>query len=257
MPLRSRITGLALQLLTVLGALAAWEALARSGVYSQHLFPPPSGVLPALLEMARNGELLENLRDSGRRWGLGFALGSLGGIAFGLLSGRHEWLRVSLGSLLGALGAIPKVVLIPIAILWFGIGETQKVLLVAWGAIFPVWLSTQEGSSRIAVEHLWAARSLGLRGWGLARHVLIPNAMPAMVTGLRIGIANATFSLAAAEMAGAFTGLVHQVFYSHQMFQTERMFAGVVTITVFAWALNAAFSVLVRLAMPWLKESHA
>lgn len=257
MPSRSSLSSLGLQLLTILLVFVCWELVGRGGFFPPRLFPPPSEVLPAIVEMARSGELAEDLLASAQRWFAGFFLGGCFGIAFGVLTGRILWLRASLGSLLNALSSIPKVVLIPVAILWFGIGETQKVLLVAWGTIFPIWLSTQEGTSRIEQEYLWAARSLGLRRLGLVRHVLIPNSFPYIATGLRIAIANATFSLAAAEMAGAFSGLAHRVFYSHQMFQTQKMFAGVVLITAFSWVLNGIFSLAVRRIAPWLRQEGA
>lgn len=241
-------------LLAGIVALLIWEGVARSGLYPIRLFPPPTEVWPALMEMARTGELWEDLQDSGRRWFLGFFLGAVAGLVFGVFTGRQAWLRSSLGALLNALAAIPKVVLIPVAILWFGIGELQKVLLVAWGALFPIWISTQEGTRLIEREYLWAAKSLDLRGGALVRHVLIPNAFPSIATGIRIAIANATFSLAAAEMAGAFTGIVHRIFYSHQMFQTSRMFAGVFLITVFSGGLNGLFGFVIRKLAPWMRE---
>lgn len=257
MPLRFRFNSLTVQLLTIFLSLLVWEVVGRAGIFPSRLFPPPSEVLPAIGEMAASGELAEDLIASGSRWFLGFFLGGLIGIVLGILTGRVAWLRVSLGSLLNALSSIPKVVLIPIAIIWFGLTETQKVLLVAWGALFPIWLSTQEGTSRIEQEYLWAAKSIGLKGTALVRHVYLPNSLPFISTGLRIAIANATFALAAAEMAGAFSGLAHRIFYSHQMFQTTRMFAGVLIITLFSWVLNGIFTLILRSSAPWLREGDA
>lgn len=202
-------------------------------------------------EMLVTGELWLNLKISSFRWISGYLLGLLFGVFFGLLTARISWLRYSFGSLFNALSSIPKIVLIPIAMLWFGLGESQKILLVAWGAFFPIWLNTQSGSEQIETEYIWTAKSLGLRGFSLFRHIIFPNALPSIITGMRIGISTATFSLAAAEMSGAFTGLAHQVFYSHEMFQTDRMMAGIVYITLFSFLINEIFVQLSRILLPW------
>jgi ABC-type nitrate/sulfonate/bicarbonate transport system permease component len=228
-----------------------WEYLSLSGLYRTHLFPPPSQVLPVMKDMLITGELWTNIKISSFRWIAGYSLGAIFGIGFGLLTGRVSWLRYSFGSLFNALSSIPKIVLIPIAILWFGLGENQKIQLVAWGTFFPIWLNTQTGSEQIETEYLWTAKSLGLRGFSLFRHVIFPNALPNIITGLRIGISTATFSLAAAEMSGAFTGLAHQIFYSHEMFQTDRMMAGIIYITMLSFLVNEIFILLSRFLLPW------
>ncbi len=236
---------------SIFGAVAAWEALGRSGIYSVHLFPPPSRVLPALLEMARSGELWLDFRSSALRWLPGFALGCLGGLLMGLLSGRIVLLRQSAGQLLHMMRCTPLIVLIPIAILWFGIGELEKIVMVAWGVFFPVWINTQAGVEELEEEYSWAAASLGMRGGRMYAEVLLPRALPGFLTGMRIGIATGVFALGAAEMAGAFEGLAFRVFYSHQMFQTDKMMAGIVFIGMLGYSLDCTFRVCARRFMPW------
>ena len=250
------ISGLKL-MLTSLGALALWEALGRSGLYPSHLFPPPSRVFPVLAEMARSGELWGDFKASAFRWGVGFLLGTALGLVKGLLFGRVRLLRETASQLLHFVRSTPTIVLIPIAILWFGLGELEKVLLVAWGVFFPVWLSTQSGVEGVEEEYLWAAQSLGIRGWRMYTEVLLPRALPFVLAGMRIGIATATFALAAAEMAGAFEGLVFRVLYSYQMFQTERMMAGIVVVGCLSFTMDRLFYWGVRSAMPWWEEPDA
>ena len=243
--------------LALLGALALWEALGRSGLYSPHLFPPPSRVFPALVAMARSGDIWADLRASAFRWGLGFVLGTALGLAGGLLSGRVRAVRETVGQLLHFARSTPFIALIPVAILWFGIGELEKVLLVAWGVFFPVWLNTQSGVEGVEEEYLWAAQSLGIGGWRMYSEILIPRALPFVLAGMRIGISTGTFALAAAETAGAFEGLVFRIFYAHQMFQTERMMAGIVIVGCLGFTLDRLFYWGVRTATPWLEEPDA
>jgi NitT/TauT family transport system permease protein/sulfonate transport system permease protein len=242
---------LLLKFLTFIFFIIGWELLSRSGLYRENLFPPPTKVIPALVDMIKSGELLSNLKSSFWRLALGYTLGLCLGVWLGILSGRNPWVKITVGSLLNALSSIPKVVLIPLAILWFGMGETQKILLVAWGSFFPIWLNTQYGSEQIESEHLWTAKCLGLSSSQLLFHVIIPAALPSIITGMRIGISTAIFSLAAAEMSGAFSGLIHQVFYSHEMFQTDRMMAGVLFITLISFFTNEFFIYISKTLIPW------
>ena len=242
--------------LALLGALAFWEALGRSGLYPPHLFPPPSRVFPVVAEMAGSGELWGDLKASASRWGLGFVLGTALGLAGGLLFGRVRIFRETVSPLLHFARATPFIALIPLAILWFGIGELGKVLLVAWGVFFPVWLNTQSGVEGVEEEYLWAAQSLGIRASRMYTEVLFPHSLPFVLAGMRIGISTGTFALAAAEMAGAFEGLVFRIFYSHQMFQTDRMMAGIVMVGCLAFTLDRLFYWGVRTATPWLDEER-
>ena len=250
---RHGISGLKLTL-TLLGALALWEAVGRSGLYPPRLFPPPSRVFPTLAAMARSGELWGDFKASAFRWGLGFVLGTALGLAGGLLSGRVRAVRDTASQLLHFMRSTPFIVLIPLAILWFGIGELEKVLLVTWGVFFPVWLNAQSGVEGVEEEYLWAAQSLGIRGWRLYTEVLFPHALPFVLAGMRIGISTGTFALAAAEITGAFEGLAFRVFYSHQMFQTERMMAGIVIVGCLGFAMDRFFYWGVSTAMPWWEE---
>jgi ABC-type nitrate/sulfonate/bicarbonate transport system permease component len=246
-----------LKLLTFILLLVGWEFLARSGLYRPHLFPPPSNVLPTLYDMSVSGELWQNFKSSSLRWGAGYLLGLALGIFWGFFTGRQAWCKHSFGSLFNALSSIPKIVLIPLTILWFGMGEWQKILLVSWGSFFPIWLNTQVGCEEIESEYLWTAKSLGFNKTKLFCHVIFPAALPHIITGMRIGISTAIFSLAAAEMSGAFSGLVHQIFYSHEMFQTDRMMAGVVFITLLSFFINEIFILATHYLIPWNKNTQA
>lgn len=243
---------------TGIAFLAGWELLSRSGLYSPHLFPPPSQVLPALAEMARSGELMSDLQASGVRWGLGFFFGTVSGVIVGLITSRMVIARASVGPLLHFLRATPFIVLIPLAILWFGIGETEKVVLVTWGVFFPVWLNTLAGVDELEEEYVWAAQSLGIVRLRMYVEVVLPRALPFIVAGMRISIATGTFALAAAEMAGAFEGIAYRIFYSHQMFQTERMMAGIVVVGCLGFTLDRLFCWGAYRLMPWWERAvHA
>lgn len=236
---------------TILGVGILWELISRAGLYNTYLFPPPSRIAKAMGDMVASGEFLADLLSSGRRYLAGFVLGSVSGVLAGFLTARVAVLRLSLGLILNYLRSTPSIALLPLAIVWFGIDEEQKIFIVTWGVVFPVWINTQAGVLEIPNEYIWAAQSLGTRGWRLYRDVYFPGALPFIVGGARIGIATAFFSLAAAEMAGAFSGLGFRIFYSHQLFRTDRMMAAILTIGALGVLADRLCVWLVRLAMPW------
>jgi len=244
----------ALPFVTAALALGAWEALGRSGWYPPHLLPPPSAVWRALKDMAGSGMLWLDFKATGRRWVLGLVIGNVAGVAFGLLTGSSRWARGSVGTLLHALRAVPFLIMIPVAMLWLGLGEPEKVAIAAWGAGFPVWLNAQTSLLGVEPEYVWAARSLGARGWRLLWEVHLPRCLPFLLAGLRVSIATTTFALGAAEMSGAFEGLGFRIFYAYQMFQTDKMLADIIVMSVAALILDRLFVYSTRTLMPWQAE---
>ncbi|MBI5240623.1 MAG: ABC transporter permease [Elusimicrobia bacterium] len=246
----------ALPAATLAAALLLWEAVARSGLYPPHLFPPPTAAARALKDMARTGQLGADLAASGRRWLLGLLIGNAAGVLLGAATGAARPLRSSVGTLINALRTIPFLILIPIAMLWLGLGEAEKVAITAWGAAFPVWLNTQTGFLGVERQYVWAAQCLGARGARLYWEVHLRRCIPYIVAGVRVSIATATFALAAAELTGAFEGLGFRIFYSYQMFQVERMMAGIMVVALLGLALDRAFMAAVARLLPWQPEAH-
>jgi ABC-type nitrate/sulfonate/bicarbonate transport system permease component len=201
--------------------------------------------------MVASGEWVSDLRYSLFRYGVGLALGSLLGILLGVLTGRIQTFRDSLGPLLNFLRSTPSIALVPLAIVWFGIGEQEKIFVVTWGVTFPVWLNTHAGISEVQKEYVWAARSLGAAGWPIYREVYVPWALPFIITGTRMGIATAFFALAAAEMAGAFGGVAFRIFHSHQMFRIDKMMVAILTIGLLGITFDRLFVRLMRWFLPW------
>jgi NitT/TauT family transport system permease protein len=239
--------------MTILGALGLWELVSRSGLYNPLLFPPPSQVASTFLEMVKSGEWVRDLRASMSRYLAGFILGGFFGILLGMLTGRVQVLRDSLSPLLNFLRSTPSVALIPLAIVWFGIGESEKIFIVTWGVTFPLWLNTHAGVSEVEREYVWAAQSLGARGWRLYSEVYVPRALPFIIAGTRMAIATGFFALAAAEMAGAFNGVAFRIFYSHQFFRTDKMMVAILTIGFLCIVSDRLFVHMMRWLLPWWK----
>lgn len=240
-------------LVTILGVLVLWETISRVGFYNPLLFPPPSQIASTFSEMIKSGEWVSDLEASMSRYGAGFALGIVFGIVLGMVTGRVQFLRDSLSPLLNFLRSTPSVALIPLAIVWFGIGEAQKIFVVTWGVTFPLWLNTHAGVSEVEREYVWAAQSLGARPWRLYAEVYLPRALPFIIAGTRMGIATGFFALAAAEMAGAFGGVAFRIFYSYQVFRTDKMMVAILTIGFLGIISDRLFIYFVRWLLPWWK----
>ena len=231
--------------------LVAWEVSVRTGLQNKLLLPPPSRIALAWTEMIVSGEWFGDLGASGVRYLLGYSCGLALGIVMGLATARCDLVDDMLAPVLNFLRGTPSIALLPLAILWFGIGDGSKVFVVAWGVAFPIWLNAHAGIKEVDVRFDWAARSLGAEGWRLYTEIYLPGAVPFIIAGARMGIATAFFALAAAEMSGAFSGIAFRVFHSHQVFQTDKMMAAILTIGGLGLLADTAFVQLMRLLFPW------
>ncbi|MET0794267.1 MAG: ABC transporter permease [Polyangiaceae bacterium] len=218
-------------LLPTLG-LAVWEVSARLGWIPSNWLPAPSSVAATLATLAKSGELLANVSATVVRLVLGFALGSIIGTVLGIWCGRSERLHALLDPTLQALRSIPSLAWVPLFLLWLGIQETSKVALIAVGAFFPVYLNLHSGIRAIDRRLIEVGLMNGYRGWQLARHILVPAALPAYLTGLRSGLGLAWMFVVAAELLGASKGLGYLMIDGQSSSRTELVMAAIVSFSV-------------------------
>jgi sulfonate transport system permease protein len=203
LPSRGSLLGMA----APLALLALWQAATVLGLFEPSQLPGPLDVLAAGRELLARGELLAHLLVSLQRVLLGFALGGGLAVAIGAAVGLSQRTEALLGPTLQALRAIPSLAWVPLLVLWMGVDEGPKVTLVAIGAFFPVLTNLVAGIRQIDRKLVEVAVAYGLTGAGLARQVLLPASLPALLTGLRIGLAQSWLFLVAAELIGASRGL--------------------------------------------------
>jgi len=246
-----RLGRLLLSLASLALFCAIWEAASRAGLISDRLIPPPSDVAEAAWELLREGTLLRDVYWSSRRALTGLLLGSGVGILVGLFTGRIAAVRLLLEPVIQVLRPIPGIAWIPFAILWFGVGEIPKLFIIALGVFFPVWLSTHVGVMRTRLQYVEAAQSLGLAPHELFHRVVLPAALPSIVTGLRQGLAIAFILVVAAELTGASTGLGNLISQSHLAFRTDRMLVGLALLGVLGALVDFGFSRLARKLVHW------
>jgi ABC-type nitrate/sulfonate/bicarbonate transport system permease component len=233
------------------GFLLLWELAPRvvPGVNTK-MFPPPTQVAGVLWDMAfTSGDIWPHVGASLQRALWGFILGSIAGIAAGVLTGRSAWLRQLSDPVLHGLRAIPAIAIVPLAIVWFGLGDLSKVMLIAWGSFFPVWINTFFGVRDVPAVYLRSAATLGAGRRAMLLQVALPAALPFVFAGLRHATAVSFVVLVAAELVGAEKGLGFLISFAHLVFRVDIMFVGLLFLGAigfladqfFAWALHRLF----------------
>jgi len=208
--------------------LGLWEMAGRFNLVDVRFVPTPSAILGAMIRLMSSGELPASGLKTLLRVGQGYAIGAGLGVVLGLAYGLWAPLRRFGGTLVELARPIPGVTLIPLTILWFGLGEAAKVSIVSWAVFFPVFLNAVLGFRSIPPILVQAARVTEIRGWRLFWKVLLPAAIPAIFTGLRLSIGYALMSTAAVEMILGPDGLGAEIIDAQRTFRIPEMFAAIV-----------------------------
>ncbi|MET0415983.1 MAG: ABC transporter permease, partial [Actinoplanes sp.] len=212
--------------------LVAWQLTAAAGVYSTAQLPPPSEVVAALGELVRRGELWHHLAISTQRVLIGFAAGSALGLALGGLVGLSRTASAALSPTVQAIRAVPSLAWVPLLLLWLGIGETPKIVLVAIGAFFPVYTTVSAALAHIDPHLVEVGRAYGRSGLRLLGTVLFPAATPAILSGLRLGLAQGWLFLVAAELIASSMGLGFLLIDSQNTGRTDVMLLAIILLAV-------------------------
>jgi sulfonate transport system permease protein len=202
-------------------------------------------------ELARTGELLEHVLSTLTRLLLGFSLGAALGTLLGVSCGRSEKLRSLLDPSLQALRSIPSLAWVPLFLLWLGIQETSKVALIAVGAFFPVYLNLLSGILAIDRRLVEVGVMNGYGGWALSRHVLVPAALPAYLTGLRSGLGLAWMFVVAAELLGASRGLGYLMVDGQSTSRIELVLASIFAFALLGKVSDRLLQALEVKLQPW------
>lgn len=255
---RHRLSLISLNLLGIVLFLIAWELLPRVVPNVNILmFPPPSSVVGELIPLITSGELASNIFISLQRAMAGFALATVLGIAAGLLTARIRPLQHITDPVLQGFRSIPVIALVPLSLIWFGIGEASKIALITWGAFFPIWIATFIGVRDVHPVYLRSAASLGAGPLQAMIYVILPSALPLILAGLRQALAIALIVLVAAEIAGARGGVAYMVAISHQLFRVDIMFIGLAVLGALGFLLDRIFVAVTRKLFPWYGQDLA
>jgi sulfonate transport system permease protein len=207
--------------------IVAWEIASKSGWLSTRVLPEPWSVVKAFWRLAASGEMWTHVATSTWRALVGFAIGGGLGLALGLLTGTFRAAETLLDTTLQMIRNIPALALIPLVILWFGIDETAKLFLVALGVFFPIYLNTFHGIRSVDKGLIEMARSYGLSGWPLYRHVILPGSIASILVGVRFSLGLMWVLLIVAETISAQAGIGYMTMNAREFLQTDIVLVGI------------------------------
>jgi ABC-type nitrate/sulfonate/bicarbonate transport system, permease component len=230
---------------------AGWQVASRVGWLNPAVIPPLDNVLLALWNGVHNGALLGDISISLQRAGLAFFSAVIIGIPLGLFMGQIRPIERALDPILQLFRQTSALALYPVFILIFGLGETSKVFVIFWAALFPVLLSTITGVKQVDTKLLEMARTFGAGRMTLFRRVIVPASIPGIFVGLRLSATTALLLLIAAEMIGANRGIGFQVINAQYNFQIPLMFAAIFLLAIAGLLANTLLVILQRRLCRW------
>ena len=249
--MRQRLAGPVLALGAPLALLAAWEALSRTGALNPLFFPPPSAVIRAWWRLLREDTLAADVRLSLARLAAGFVLGAVPGVALGMAMGLWRPVRAALLPTVTALYPVPRIAILPLALVVFGIGESSKLFMIAFSVFFLMLLQTMAGVREIDPTMLDVARSVRASRWQQYRTVAWPGALPSIFTGARVALGFALIVIVGTEFLASNEGVGARIWLSYQVLDIEAMYAGLLTTALIGWALSLLVDAAEWLALPW------
>lgn len=231
--------------------LALWAVGSRAGFIGPLTLPPPGDVLASLARLIETGDLWRHLSASLFRLGAGWTIGVTAGVALGLAVGLFSVARAMGMPVVSALFPIPKIALLPLFIIWFGIGEPSKVATIAFGVFFPTVINTAGGVANVPRSLIAMGQSFGLSPWRIMTRIVLPGALPAILTGFRVSASIGIILLVAAEMIGAQYGLGALVLAAGNLMQTDLLIAGVVVLSLLGLIVAGLLGLIEKRLLRW------
>jgi ABC-type nitrate/sulfonate/bicarbonate transport system permease component len=236
--------------LVLIGLLVGWELATRTGRIPPLFLPSPVAVLAELVDMTRSGQIVGHVAASLARLAWGFVAGAAAGVAVGVTVGFFSLAEAVGQPLIAATFPIPKIALLPLLILWLGIGEASKIAVIALGVFFPMAINSYAGVRHADPLLIRAAVAFGAGRWSVIRKVVIPSALPMVFAGLKLGAGTALLLLVAAEMIGAESGIGVLVLQAGNLMETTKLMVGIVILSLLGVLSHWSLTRLERLVIP-------
>jgi ABC-type nitrate/sulfonate/bicarbonate transport system permease component len=241
----------AMSWLVFIAVIAFWEIGCRTGLINSIALAPPSQAFGAIMDLVHTGMLWKHVGLSLYRLVLGWTFGTLLGIAVGILIGLFSLVRAGLMPLVSALFPIPKIALLPLFVVWFGIGEGSKVATILFGTFFPTVIATYSGIDNVDRNLIRMGQSFGLSWLSIVRKIIFPGALPAILSGFRISASIAIVLLVAAEMIGARYGIGAYILTAGAEFAVDKLIAGVALLSAIGLAIAGLIGLAEKYLLSW------
>ena len=236
---------------TLILTIVLWQIAASLGWVSTQFASSPAAIITELQNLIASGELWGHLAASLQRLAIGWGIGTITGLVMGFALGLFTLARSPGLALVSALFPIPKIALVPLFIIWFGIGEGSKIVTLAFGVFFPTVINTLAGVDSVPRGLIRMAQSFGVKPWSIITKIVLPGALPAILSGFRITTATAVVLLVAAEMIGAERGIGAFVLQAGNLYDTDALLAGIVVLSAIGLVISFVLGRLERVLLRW------
>lgn len=237
--------------------LAVWQISASAGLLSGRILPAPTAVASAAGHLIATGELWGHLAASFRRAAAGFALGGAVGFGLGLLTGSSRVAARFLDSTIQMVRNIPHLALIPLVIIWFGVGEAGKLFLVSLGVMFPIYINTFHGMRSVDAGLIEMGRVYGLSRWKIFKNIMLPGAMSSILVGVRFALGFMWLTLIVAETIAADSGIGKMAMDAREFMQTDIVVVAILLYALLGKLADVAASMLERRWLDWNQEGQS
>ncbi|MFG6518691.1 ABC transporter permease [Sulfitobacter sp. 1A13496] len=234
--------------------LLLWEISSQLNLIDRRFFPAPSAIAQTAWSMIVSLELFDHIGATLRRVGIGYAMGAIPGVILGLMLGLSQTMRRLLGPIFAALYPVPKIAILPLILLIFGVGDMSKYVLIAIGVFFLMFYNTLGGVMQAPQIYMDVAKNVGATRFQTFQHIALPAALPNIFTGLKLAAGSSYIIIAAAEFLGARSGVGFFIWASWQTFAVSRMFVGIVVISFMGYLTILLIEALERHLVPWAKQ---
>ncbi|MCK1274605.1 ABC transporter permease subunit [Bradyrhizobium sp. 61] len=234
-----------------LGLLLVWQFLSATGIVSTAIVPAPSDIWDAARQLSERGELQHDVLVSLRRVAIGFSIGALGGLLFGLAVGLFELLHDLFDRSLQMIRTIPHLALVPLMILWFGIGEEPRLILVAMGSLFPVYINTVGGIRNVDPKLIELGRSYGLGRAELVWSIILPAALQPILVGMRYALGVAWLTLVVGETIASRDGVGYLVQNARELLRIDIIVLAIILYAIAGWLSDLVTRVIERRLLRW------
>jgi NitT/TauT family transport system permease protein len=237
------------------GFILLWELAVDYGGIDRHFFPAPSSLIKGTWADIVSGKLASDSWASFQRVLAGLAIGTLIGVALGMLMAVWRPVDAMFGVTVQVLRAIPPITWIGFSILWFGLGSRPAIFIIVIGVVFPMLISTYQGVRQVDLIYIRAARNLGASGWMFFKDVILAAALPSILTGLRVSIGLAWILMVVGELVAVSTGLGATLMRAQDYNQTDRMLAYMLVIGFYGYLSDLALNALSRYLLRWQRST--
>lgn len=231
--------------------LVLWQLAGNAGLISAQFLPTPLSIARAFTDLFVTGELTHHLGVSMGRAGIGFLIGGVLGLLFGVITGLFRTVEYVLDPSVQVLRLVPHLAIAPLIILWFGFGEMSKVVIIMTGSFFPLYINTFMGIRNVDNKLFEVARVLGFSPYQKLRRLIIPAAMPGILLGLRLSMAVAWIGLVVAELIGSQSGIGFLINEAKQNSNTEIVFVGIIIFAIVGKLIDSLFRIIERKFLFW------